>query len=104
MKNWIVEYKEYWFDCNSEYEEQTLNVQAETEEEAEKIGEEILYNMDRKDNNSGGTYWSDMNPMVSRKLYRCVEEDFHVFNSSRKEDSGIYRNAGHIDVTKWNGL
>ncbi len=45
-----------------------------------------------------------MNPMVGRTLYRCVEEDLHVFNSSIKEDTEIYRNAGHIDVTKWNGL
>jgi hypothetical protein len=104
MKNWIIEYKEYWFDCNSEYEEQTINVQAETKEEAEKIGTKILFNMDKKDNSRGGDYWSDMNPMVSRTLYRSVEEDSHVFNSSIKEDTGIYRNTGYIDVTKWYGL
>ena len=35
---WIVEYKEYWFDCDVEYVEQTLNITADSKEEAIIIG------------------------------------------------------------------
>ena len=103
MKDWIIEYKEYWFDCNVENEELTLNVVCETEEEAIKKGKELLKQMDSKDNNSGGSGWSDDYPMVSRTFYRCVETKNHVYNSSVKEPQ-LNGFQGYTDVVKWNGL
>lgn len=85
MRDWIIEYKEYWFDCNFENEELTLNVVCKAKEEAIEKGKQLLKQMDSKDNNSGGSYWSDEYPMVIRTFYRCVEAENHVYNSSVKE-------------------
>ncbi len=83
-KEYTIEYKEYWFDCDVEYEEETLHIEANNEMEAIKIGEKLLEDMDSDDNNSGGKYWSDDNPMVSRTFYRCVEsKDFSYLSSAR---------------------
>ena len=103
MRDWIIEYKEYWFDCNVENEELTLNVVCKTKEEAIEKGKQLLKQMDSKDNNSGGSYWSDEYPMVSRTFYRCVETENHVYNSSVKEPQ-LNGFQGYTDVVKWNGL
>lgn len=104
MKDWIIEYKEYWFDCDVENEELTLNVVCETKEEAIKKGKELLRQMDKKDNTSCGTYWDDeFNPLVSRDFYRCVELENHVYNSSVKEPQ-LNGFQGYTDVVNWNGF
>ncbi len=93
--DWIVEYKEYWYDCCTEYEECTLNVKASTKKEAEKIGRKMLIEMDEKDNKHFD--------MVSRSFRLVCEQEYFTYDSSRKEPllNGF---QGHIDVTKWNGL
>lgn len=104
MKKWIIEYKEYWFDCDVEHEEQTINVNAETYEEAKKIGLQELDKMDEKDNTSCGKSWdNEFNPLVRRSFYRCVELENHRYNSSAKETQ-LNGFQGHVDVTRWNGL
>lgn len=93
--DWIVEYKEYWYDCNTEYEECTLNIKAATKEEAEKIGRKKLIEMDEKDNKHFD--------MVSRAFRLVCEEEDFTYDSSRKEPllTGF---QGYVDAVKFGGL
>lgn len=77
---WIFEYTEYWYDCNTNYEEQTLNITANTKEEAITKGNDLIKKMDEDDNQ----FTTDpiYRPFVKRKHYRTVKEEKHVFNSS----------------------
>ncbi|MCT4261600.1 hypothetical protein HZP32_05680 [Elizabethkingia anophelis] len=95
MKDWTIEYESYWSDGCKDYE-QTFDLQAESKEDAIQLGKQRLNEMDNSDNYH--CY------CVSRKFIRCVESDDFTYLSSAKEDSGIYKNAGYIDITKWNGL
>ena len=93
--DWIVEYKEYWYDCNTEYEECTLNIKAATKEEAEKIGRKKLIEMDEKDNNHFD--------IVSRTFRLVCEEEYFTYDSSRKEPllTGF---QGYVDAVKFGCL
>lgn len=91
----IIEFETHWSDGVTDYE-QTFEIEAETKKQAIELGKERLNEMDESDNR----YFF----CVSRKFYRCVESEKFSYLSSAKEDSGIYKDAGYIDVTKWNGL
>ncbi len=104
MKNWIIEYKEYWFDCDVENIEKTININAGTYEEAKNIGLKELDKMDEKDNTTCGKSWDhEFNPLVRRYFYRCVELEKHSYGSSAKEPQ-LNGFQGHADITRWNGI
>ena len=91
-KEYTVEYKAHWSD-GVVSEEQIIDVIATTKEEAERIGKDRLNEMDDNDNRHFDC--------VYRTFYRCVESENFTYLSSAKEDSGIYKDAGYIDVTKY---
>jgi hypothetical protein len=95
LLDFIVEFTAHWSDGCVDYE-QTINIKAENKLEAEKIGKEKLLEMDETDNRF--CY------CVSRRYYRTVLEENFSYNSSAKEDSGIYRDAGYIDVVAFKHL
>lgn len=95
MKNWTIEFETNWSDGVRDYE-QTFDIKAETKEQAILLGKEQLNEMDENDNR----YFY----FASRNFVRCVESENFSYLSSAKEDSGIHKDAGYIDVTKWNGL
>lgn len=92
MKEYIIEFKAYWSDGVVD-EEQTINIDAESLEEATKLGKQTLNDMDENSNR-----FCDC---VTRHFYRCVEADKFTYLSSVKEDTGIYKDAGYIDITRY---
>ncbi len=95
LLDFIIEFTSHWSDGVVDYE-QTINIKAENKKEAERIGKEKLSEMDESDNRF--CY------CVSRKYYRTVLEDDFSYHSSAKEDSGIYKDAGYIDVVAFKHL
>lgn len=95
MGNYIVEYEIHWSDGCSSYEN-TVNVIASSLEEAKELGiQEIEEQIDGYNRNCAGNSYS---------FVRCVEEDNFSYISSAKEESSIYKDAGYIDVLKFNPL
>lgn len=92
--DWVIEFTAYWYDCGSTWKEQTINVTADTKEEAEAIGRGQLSKLDAADNRGR----DENNPMVDRQLYRCVELDEFSYNSSAKEPE-LIGFTGYFDVT-----
>lgn len=95
LLDFVIEFNSHWSDGVVDYE-QTINIKAENKKEAEIIGKEKLSEMDESDNMF--CY------CVSRKYYRTVLEDDFSYHSSAKEDSGIYKDAGYIDVVAFKHL
>lgn len=89
MKDYIIEYKINFSD-GIIAEEQTINVQANSKEEAESIGKQALDEIEEGFNrNCDGNYVT---------FIRCVQANEFSYISSAKEDVGIYKDAGYIDV------
>ena len=95
LLDFVIEFTSHWSDGVVDYE-QTINIKAENKKEAERIGKEKLSKMDESDNRF--CY------CVSRKYYRTVLEDDFSYHSSAKEDSGIYKDAGYIDIVAFKHL
>lgn len=93
MENYIVEYEIHWSDGCVDYEK-TVNVTANSLDEAKRLGlQEIDEEIEGYNRTCSGNYY---------RFIRCVKEEDFSYMSSAKEDTGIYQNAGHIDVLKFN--